>query len=112
MNILLVDENKVIQVIPFKTLEINGKDIKYENDEGPAILEGIKPDIYVVEDSYEVDQELSDDDVDHLQSIDKKEDFIKLSLEERLEQLKTEKEMSDMALIELAQILLGGMGGG
>lgn len=105
MKIVLVDDNKVIAVYAAKNVEINGKNIKYKNDEGPAELNGVLADFYVVEESYEIDQELSDEELDHLQSIDKKEEYIKLNLEEENQLLKERLRATEMAVLSLLDFI-------
>lgn len=108
MNLLLINNKKVVRAIPFDKLEIDENNVKYEDKEGPAALEGIKLDFYVVEELYEEGRELSDEEMEFIKTNDKKEKYIKLNLEEENKILKQENEMNAIAIMELAQFMMGG----
>lgn len=102
MNIVLVSDNKVMEVISVKTIEVNKNNIKYENEEGPAELNGVLADFYIVDnDAYEINQELSAEELNDLQTVDKKEEFKHIDLEAENAELKTRLESAEMAIIGL-----------
>jgi len=104
MKLVIYDEeNNVVEIHEnIRSPVVNGQDVQWED----GSMTGIKLPFLLLEDDVLVEGRVDE----ALISQDKKENFPLVDLEEENKILKDENKMNAMAVMELAEMIFGGMG--
>lgn len=86
MYLVLILDNKVVDIQEFNKLKIINDYIEYEFNKGVCQLSGVKADVYVLESfGFSLGSSISDDELRSLDNL--KNDYIGINQEERITQL-------------------------